>query len=95
MVYLVPEECGYKKHFSRFQDTILAFCSGKIGKQFQVGGVTVDSALHSFPVRPERVGIETVEVDTKQSNLLPLKHNSCPSERVNDRNVDENVNNFH
>ena len=76
MVYLVPKESGYKKHFPGFQDTILAFCSDKIGKQFQVGGITVDSALDSFPVRPERVGIEMVEVDTKQSNLLPLKHNS-------------------
>ena len=95
MVYLVPKECRYKKHFPGFQDTILAFCSNKIGKQLQVGGITVDSALDCFPMRPQRVGIETVEVDTKQSNLLPLKRNSCTSERVNDKNVDENVNNFH
>ena len=95
MVYLVPKEGRYKKHFSGLQDTILAFCSNKIGKQFQVGGVTVDSALDSFPVRPERVGIEIVEVDTKQSNLLPASHHSCHSEIFNDWNVFEKANIFH
>ena len=90
MAYLVPEECGYKKHFSRFQDTILAFCSGKIGKQFQVGCITVDSALHSFPVRPERVGIKIGEIDTKQSNLLPVNTILVAVKYLNDRNVDKN-----
>ena len=91
----MPKECRYKEHFPGFQDAILAFCSDKIGKQFQVGGITVDSALDSFPVRPERVGIEMVEVDTKQSNLLPASHQSCHSEMLNYRNVFKKVNIFH
>ena len=94
MVYLVPKECWYKKHFPGFQDTILAFCSNKIGKQFQVRSIAVDSTLDCFPVRPKRVGVQIVEVNTEQSNLLPVEHNSCQSEIFNVRNVDENVNIF-
>ena len=67
----MPKESWNKKHFTRLQYAMLADCFTKVWILCQVRMITVDLTLDCFAMRAQRIGIEIVKINAKQTDLLP------------------------